>query len=543
MFPRLLAAVVVLLLFAPTAAAFSATRGQVEIKYDLTAAPIMLASGKLDATGDLTGGLLSAQMLESRLGPIPTLSIVEAKNSSLPNVTNVSKATLVVHAGNMMWKLDNATAHMRATAAYGFGLALAQSPFDQNNEGDPAVIMAGPRINATITWARGDLTLLLFDATVSVLDATGKVVPEWDHRYVNPNADLRDAGNGNSPPSGSVLLSASGAFDSTIHAQALAGSLSRAGSQMRLGVSQADDDRFLEAADAVANATKLFSQGQEGGKGSDGAGPFGGGGGAGDVISQLGSLSGVFNGAVLILNIPNDNNQDGSGASNASARTEGPIDAKLGDQALDVGPFALLRSQSLALAWGDGTVSVQGEAKTTVTQNGFAVDAPLTVGLFPLFSVVLWLVAIGSVVLFLVKRPPPSKGKWSLRGLSWLAYIAVLLVVFWFWDKSFADTFGTSLITQLRAHGVSSASYTQLGLVFGVEMIPWSLAALLFALPVRIALGVALRYRGQGSSYKGIAKAGGLVALGVLGPLYALWIVNVLIAQIVQYAPKVFGGG
>lgn len=541
MLPRLLAAAVVLLVLTPGVAAFSAVQGQVDIRYDVASSPLLLASGKLDATGDLKDGLLSVQMVESRIGPIPTLSIAETHNGSLPTLTNVSNVTLVVHAGHLVWKLENASAALHATTGYGFGLALGQSPFDANNERSPALVLAGPAIEANIRWTAGGLTWLPLNATISVLDANGKAVPDWDHRTVNPSADLRSADNG--PPSGGVLLNANGAFNATLHAQGIAAGLSRTTSKMQLTVAQSGEDRFLDAADAVANATKLFSQGQNGG-GGGGDGPFGGGGGgARDALQQLGALSGVFNGAVLILKEPSDSNK-GNGTSNATTASQaGPISATLGGQALDLGPFALLRSQSLALAWGDGTVSVQGAAKTTVTQSGFAVNAPLTVGLFPVVSIVLWLIALGSIVIFFVKRPPASKGKWSLRGLSWVAYAIVFLVVFWFWDRSFADTFGTSVITQLRAHGFSASSYTQLALVFGIEMIPWSLAALLFALPIRIALGVALRYRGQGSSFKGVAKAGGLVALGVLGPLYALWIVNVMLAQVVQYAPKLFGGG
>ena len=129
----------------------------------------------------------------------------------------------------------------------------------------------------------------------------------------------------------------------------------------------------------------------------------------------------------------------------------------------------------------------------------------------------------------------------AVLSVSALIWLVVLAAVFWWWDRSFAETFGTSLLTLFKQRGLSGQSFSQLSLIFGIEMIPWGLAGLLFALPVRIILGVLLRYRGQGSSFKRIAAAGGLVSLAIFGPIYALWIANVLIAQIVQHAPKLFG--
>jgi hypothetical protein len=300
----------------------------------------------------------------------------------------------------------------------------------------------------------------------------------------------------------------------------MAAGLDPSSAQMRISVASAKHDRFLAAVDAVTNATQLFG-GAPGGQGAAGAD-------ASQALTQLTTISPIFDGAVLVVQPP----------GNATDAASAPIDATLSKQPIDASPFAFLRSRDLALSWSGGQVGVQGDSTTTVTKSGFATAPPLVVGFVPLLSVLLWLVAIGAVVLFFVKRPPASKGRWSLRGIGWLVYLVVLLGVFWVWDRSFAATFGTSVLTQLFGGG---AGFEQLALIFGVEFIPWTICVLLFALPVRIALGVALRYRGEGSSFKGVAKAGGLVSLAVLGPLYALWVVNVMLAGVLAFGPKMFG--
>ena len=50
-----------------------------------------------------------------------------------------------------------------------------------------------------------------------------------------------------------------------------------------------------------------------------------------------------------------------------------------------------------------------------LTRDGFHVDAPLTVGLVPLLSLLLWLGAAGACAYFLMKRPPASNTGWPVR--------------------------------------------------------------------------------------------------------------------------------
>lgn len=507
-------------LVAPSALALASPRDEVSIAYAANAGPLVLAAGDLHAEGQARVGTLAALLDESRIGPVPRLSIGERANGSV-SLLNVSDATIVIHSGNLMWLLEEATVPLEVTVPYGFGLALPRSPFDDEaGPASPALVLAAPVLRAELSWAGGATDLLPLDATVSVLGADGRPVAGWDRRDVNFDLDARSAESGEG-----VALRAEGAFVARLTGQALITGLGASRADLALDVQPSDEDRFTETVEAMDSATGLLAGGDASGAGLSGPD---------SPMQQLAPLSGFLNGAIILMTPPGDGQGGGEEAPEA-------LEARIGSDTLETGAFTLLRSKDLALAWGDDQMRVRGTPTVAVTQQGFHVDAPLTLGLVPLLALAFWLAAVGAVVYFILRRPPASKGILKHRIASTLVYVVVLALVFLYWDASFADTFGTSILTLLRQDGLDGSSYTQLALVFGLETIPWTLAALLFALPVRIAVGVALRYRGQGSSYKGLAKAAGLVSLAIFGPLYALWIVNVLIQQAMRMMPNLMG--
>lgn len=510
-------ALVAVALLAPVAAAFSTPHDEVDIAYDANRAPLGLAAGDLSTEGAFRVGVLGALLNESRIGPIPRLVVGERGGSAL-SFAEAQDATIVIHEGSLLWMLGDARVPMTARAPYAFGLALPRSPFDGDAATQsPALIMAGPEVAADLSWPGGVTDLLPLDAEVSVLDAAGKPLAGYDRRRVNADLDATSARNAEE----GVVLRAEGAFTARLSGMAIGGGLGASAADLRVQVARAEDDRFLETVDALDRAMGMFSGGGETGL----SGP-------GSPVAQLEAISGFLNGAVVLLPPP---------GSDDDAPAPSPVSSRIGGQDVETGPFTVLRSEDLALAWGDDQMRVDGTTSVAITSTGVRADAPLTMGPVPVLSVLLWLVAAGAVAYFFVRRPPASKGKVKLRILSTVVYALAIVVVFVLWDASFAETFGTSVLTLLREKGFSAQSYSQFALVFGLEMIPWSLAVLLFALPVRIALGVLLRYRGEGSSYKGVAKAGGLVALAILGPVYAMWIVNVLVQQLLKAAPAMFG--
>lgn len=562
----LVALVVLVTLASPVASAFANSQDEVTLAYKADEAPLVITLGQLDAAGVLRDTFFAASMNESRIEGIASLTLGEFRNGT-PSLTEVNDATVVVHSGALVWIFQNGTASLNASTTYGFGMALPRSPFnvDQNSTA-PALLIVAPRIEANVAWLSGQVLFTPIEARVSVLDASGRAVDGWDHRLLNEHTDIQNAqgsGNGQPPSGDTATFTARGPFQANLVAQTIAGGLDERDPLMRLGVVESGEPAFLEAVGVLARLMDLISQGSGGGNGGgpppDGSSggqnggngdPSGGndgtlpgavfapdngrstenGGFGADALSNLEALAPMLNGAVLVLNNGGLGGEEGGEPSGPATATR----SKLGDDDLHVDPFALMRSKDLALAWGDGEVSVTGTSAMTLTRDGVSTSAPLVVGLVPILSVILWVGAVGAVVFFFVKRPPKSDGKWSLRILSLGIWLVVLVLVAWWWDHSFAQTFGTSILTILKTRGVAGTPYSQLALVFGLETIPWTLCAILFALPVRIMLGIALRYRGEGSSFKRVASAGGLVSLAIFGPLYALWIVNVLAQQIVS---------
>ncbi|HWH08186.1 MAG TPA: hypothetical protein VNX21_03235 [Candidatus Thermoplasmatota archaeon] len=516
MLRRLVPCLLVLALLAPGALAFASPRDEVAIAYDANRAPLALAAGEVAVKGAFRVGVLGALLEDSRIGPIPRV-IVGEQRAGVPSFTEASDVTLVLHDGSLLWMLEDASVPMTAGAPYAFALGLPRSPFDEEGAApSPAVVLAGPQVRADLEWQGGETDLVPLDATVSLLGPDGQPVAGFDRRRVNADLDATRARSG----ADGVVFRASGAFPARLVGQGIGGGLGASAADLRIDVDRADDDRFTETVAALDAAMSMFSGGQASGL----SGP-------GSPVGQLEALSGFLNGALVLLPPPG-----GDGEEPPAPRT-----SRIGGQDVDAGPFTVLRSEDLALAWGDDEMRVDGTSSVSITSSGLRAEAPLTVGPVPILSVLLWLGAAAAVAYFFVRRPPASKGKVTHRVASTAVYAVALVITFILWDMSFAETFGTSVLQLLREKGFSAQSYSQFALVFGLEMIPWSLAALLFALPVRIALGVLLRYRGQGSSYKGVAKAGGLVALAVLGPIYALWIVNVLVQQLLKAVPAMFG--
>jgi hypothetical protein len=516
MLRRLPALLLAALLLVPAAGAFFATQDDVSIRFDQAGAPLMVAAGRAQLAGVASGALLGAFVDEARVGPIPLLSILDARSgaSALPQLTDVPRAVIVVHDGHLAWRLENGTAGLEATADYGITMALPSSPFSAEGEPAPGVILAAPALDASVDWSRGEAFLVPIRANVTILDEAGKPVPGYDRVFLNPQ------GNPNEDAPGGLALQAIGAFKATMPTRGLAVGLDNKSATMRVDVTPAAKDRFVDTLNSLQEATTVFAGGGQEGPGIPA-----------DALSQVAPLGGFFNGAVLVLDAPGEDD----------AEPAIPIEAKLGDQALETGPFTLVRSPSIALEWGGGSVDLGGRTTVAVTKVGFATAPPLVVGVVPLLAVLLWLAAIGAVVYYFVKRPPKADPKVKMKLIGLAIYAGVAILVFLWWDYSFAQTFGTSILRYLAANGVSGQTILQLGTIFGIEMLPWTLAALLFALPVRIALGILLRYRGEGSSYKNVAKAGGLLSLAIFGPLYALWIVNLVFATMLKMAPGMLG--
>lgn len=500
MLRRLLVSALVLVLLAPTAAAFASDREELYLAYATGATPVVVASGALTLEGSVADGLFVGGSTGTTLTSIPRLTVVE-RNETNGSSQEYLAATLELNEGALLWVFAGKTVAIEVAAPYAIGLALPQAPLPTDGTQQHAgFLVAGEAIEGSLDWAQGEVELLPLDAIVTIRDSSGRPIGEWDSRGVNRGMTRLDQTD-----QLDIIFRADGDFGARVRALTLGGAAG-ANAALSLGVLRADEDRFDQTVALINREASSFSENGDG-LGGDG-GP----------LAMLRQISGILNGALLVI----------PGGGDGTTAEAAPLESRWGEGTFDLGPLNLLRGDDLKVAWAEDEMRVEGEPTVALGRDGFAVDEPKTLGLFPIVSVFLWACALAAIVWYFVRKPPTGRPQMPLRLLSFGFYLLVLAGTFFLWDKSFNESFGLSVLSAIREDGISSATLPRIGVLAALEFAPWGIAALLFALPVRIVLGVALRYLGRGKSFKGIASAGGLVALAILGPIYALWCFNLV---------------
>lgn len=509
MLRRSSAILLALLTLAPSALAFSSAQEDLSIAYSLGNTPTMISAGALFLDGGVRDGLVIAGSHGTIFDRVPELRIVDRTKLVESNLTHRG-ATLELLAGAMVWTFPGgATADLATSESYAIALALPEAPLPDQNGNPPAgFILASEGVNGTVAWTRGESQLVPLDAVITVRDASGNPLPDWNARRVNSDANAQD-----NPDGLQVVFAATGGFTARISASVLGGAGSTEG--LRLVIGPAEEDRFAQTAEVFADSTSGLFPGAAAGEQSP--------------LDLFQPVSGLLNGAIIVV--------PGAGGGEVAAPVL--LASTFGGEEFPLGPFNLIRGDDLELSWTANQMEVSGKPNVALGRDGFGVNEPVAVGIFPILSLVLWAIAIGAIVLYFVKRPPKAKGPITLRLISFALYLVVLAITFVLWDRSFAQSFGTSAIGVARAEGISSDTMSTIGILFGLELAPWSIAAFLFALPVRIAAGVGLRYLGRGKSFKGVAGAAGLITLAIFGPIYALWCFNLVWARVVAAMPNV----
>ena len=513
MLRRSAAILLALLAVTPSVAAFPSAQEALSISYALGGTPTMISAGALFLDGTLSNGLVIAGSTGTTFDRIPELRIID-RTQILESRTTHRGATVELVSGALVWAFSEGNAAQLATAeAYAVAIALPEAPLPSDDGATPAgFLLASEAITGTVNWTRGEGGLIPLDAVVTIRDAAGQPLPGWNGRRVNSDATASD-----DPEGLQVVFEATGAFTARIAANVLGGATASA-EGMRLVIGPAEEDRF-------AQTTAVFDEASSGlFAGAAASTP-----GAPSPLEIFQPVSGLLNGAIVLV----------PGAAGGEGAAPVLLASTFGGEEFPLGPFNLVRGDDLELAWSPTKMEIRGEPTVALGRDGFGVDEPTTVGIFPVLSLVLWLIAIGAVVFFFVKRPPKAKGPITLRLASMAIWIVALLITFLLWDRSFAQSFGTSALSVARAEGINGDTMSTIGIILGLELMPWSIAALLFALPVRIAAGVGLRYLGRGKAFKGVATAAGLVSLAIFGPIYALWCFNLVWARIAEAMPAV----
>lgn len=524
--PTVLALLMVVpLLFAGSAAAFAPSEAPVRLRFDAGHAPMTVAAGALHAKGEVRESVMAVGLRDAELGPIPRLVVAEVSGDGTFSNATYENVTLVAHDGGLLWRRsDNGT--LRADLSMDFGVLLAMSGGEGGNRSGPeggglegpGIALAGSPIAGRLEAAGGDSELAFLDAAVTLRASDGAPVPGWDGRRLNAGASpdqMREGPDGNrsGETPGLLFLRAEGAFASQWRSRVLMMSPDPAAG-MRVQVREAPEERFTETLGVLTDAMSRFegdASDPKGGMGHD------------NPLEGMGPLVGILNGATLLIN-------QGDGDRGSVQ----PLEARVGDAPVERSGFALLRGGDVELAWTGSEVHAMGQPALVLTGDGLAAPATAALGPVPILSIVLWALAVGAIVVYYVKKPPMVELPRAIRLTAFATHAVALLLAFYLWDRSFAATFGTSALT-LAFSGMGAEGLPFLGAVLAVELIPWTLVILLIALPVRILLGIAFRYLAKGKGLKGVAKAGGLAALVLLGPFYALWLLNQVLAPVLAF--------
>ncbi|HET6405393.1 MAG TPA: hypothetical protein VFH78_12165 [Candidatus Thermoplasmatota archaeon] len=506
MLRRLAAFLLALLALSPAASAFTSAQEELSIAYSAGGTPTMVATGAIFLDGSVSHGLVLSGGAGTSFDRIPDLQVMD-RTAATPRPIQHRGASLELVSGGLLWSFrGGATAELATSEAYAIAVALPQAPLPTESGQRPAgFLLASENITGTARWSGGEALLVPIDAVVTLRDASGQPIPGWNTRRVNAGASATD-----DPDSLDVGFTATGAFTARVRTTFLGGATGAA-EGMRLVLGPAEEDRYAETSAIFLSASRALSADapQE------------------NPLDALGAVSGLLNGAIVLV----------PGAGGAQAPQTVLLASTFGGSEFPLGPFNLIRGDDLELAWTSTQMTITGSPTVALGRDGFGVIEPARVGIFPILSLLLWAIAIGAVIVFFVMRPPKGNSAFPLRMLSLGVYVLALVVTFLFWDRSFGQTFGTSAVQVLRDHGFGSDSLRTAGILLLLELVPWGIAALLFALPVRIAAGVGLRYLGRGKSFKGVATAAGLAALALFGPTYALWCFNLVWSRVAAAMP------
>lgn len=469
---RAFATAVALALLAPAVSAFPGSGGDVTATVPAGGAGVVLFGGAAQATATVVGAafLGGANVTVTAatvefVGPTGPARLVDAKV-----MIRLAEAAVIV---------ANETARATYATPGGIGFLITGLPGMEGLDADKALAVSAEDSEASVS-GEGE-SFLVFRGGAAVVDGQA-----LDVEAVRLGGAWTATGEGAlaafALPSGSALdvhVTEGEAFD----LQALMDRV------MALrGETEGDQASFQDAGDPGA-AAPFPADGLVAAK---------------DAVAALAPM---LNGAAIV--IPNG---DPLAVSYDGAPAEGPR-------------FALVRGD-MDITESGGEYRVQGASAMAFDGRRFATDAPPAFGMVPILAALLWFAAVGTIVWRLARKPPEEPERtWGYRVAAAGLHGVALVIVFVVWDASFKASFGTSALTAFA----DGASWPVIGGLAAVELIPWSIAGLLFALPARIVTSNVLARFGHGKRARGAAKAVGLVVLGVLGPWHALWIVNTFI--------------
>lgn len=149
----------------------------------------------------------------------------------------------------------------------------------------------------------------------------------------------------------------------------------------------------------------------------------------------------------------------------------------------------------------------------------------------PVLSIVLWLFAALAIVLGFVLKPffpaHPANAAPAVRWSAFALHVLGIVLGLLLWDFEMRSFFGTSVLTMVFGGGGGQA----LGAVFGLQSLGFSLALLLFGLPVRYVFNSVLKLSNLKRA-RGVGRGLAYVSAWGLGAAYLPVFLNVFVGLV-----------
>ncbi len=166
-----------------------------------------------------------------------------------------------------------------------------------------------------------------------------------------------------------------------------------------------------------------------------------------------------------------------------------------------LGNITIVRFTTMNAERDGGQLQWNGAAALQI-QDGDVAGADPLIGIFPWWSLLLWGVAIVSLVLRFVLKPDKSHPRWDQLGwVGWVGGILAGILVFILWDRETKALWGTSVLS-------GDASGTAYLVIAAVQLVPLLLAGICIGLPSRILIKSGTRFAGQGN----LMRIGAIIA-------------------------------
>lgn len=193
--------------------------------------------------------------------------------------------------------------------------------------------------------------------------------------------------------------------------------------------------------------------------------------------------------------------------------------------------FALVRFDALAIEAGSQDRLSWSGVSPLAVQNGQVVGAPDLVGVgffaLPLWSIILWVVAIGLWIARLVVQPPKEHERWDrYKWVGWVFGAVAFVVLFVLWDFEVRHVWGTSLFS-------TDAGGAGLGVTAAVQLAPLLYVLFAAAAPIRMILKNGLLLSKQGT-FMGVSTGIGYLMAYVLGATLLLAYVELIVSAVME---------